>query len=136
MIGDSSVRAQMQRVELRTGWNYPGQTCSCFSVTLSGANLVSSVSTSKAHKPGLEFLPSSTPLRQPALGGVSYLHFWAHGQHTGGADLVRFMCAWAMNFCFMHFFCMCVCKFTNATLLHMLVPRRRDRAKPRVGRVE
>ena len=31
---------------------------------------------------------------------------------------------------------MCVCKFTNATLLHMLVPRRRDRAKPRVGRVE
>ena len=31
---------------------------------------------------------------------------------------------------------MCVCKFTNATLLHMLVPRRQNRAKPRVGRVE
>ena len=31
---------------------------------------------------------------------------------------------------------MCVCKFTDATLLHMLVPRRQDRAKPRVGRVE
>ena len=31
---------------------------------------------------------------------------------------------------------MCVCKFTNATLLHMLVPRRPNRAKPRVGRVE
>ena len=31
---------------------------------------------------------------------------------------------------------MCFCKFANATLLHMRVSRRQDRAKPRVGRVE
>ena len=31
---------------------------------------------------------------------------------------------------------MFLCKFANATGLHMLLPRRQDRAKPMVGRVE
>ena len=29
-----------------------------------------------------------------------------------------------------------ICKFTNATGLHMLLPRRQDRAKPMVGRID